>query len=71
MVHEFAHLRYGVFEEYGYADEREDYEDLFPYAYTSPFGYQKVTICNNTEIKGNISTLYVTTEYLKYFISLF
>lgn len=52
MVHEFAHFRYGVFEEYGYPDEREDHEDLFPYA------YKQVNSCNNPKIEGKISTLY-------------
>ena len=64
MVHEFAHFRYGVFEEYGNADEREADGDMFPYAYTSPFGYQQVTSCNNTKIEGEISTLYEYTTFL-------
>lgn len=69
MVHEFAHFRYGVFEEYGYPDEREDHEDLFPYAYTSPFGYQEVNSCNNTKIEGKISTLYdyIYSEFYQFY----
>ena len=56
MVHEFAHYRYGVFEEYGYPVERESLGDKFPYAFTNVLGHLQVNTCNNTETPGTITT---------------
>ena len=51
LVHEFAHYRYGVYEEYGFPD---DAPAKFPYAFINTKGYSQVTSCNNTEIPGRV-----------------
>ena len=50
LIHEWAHYRYGVFEEYGYPDDTQ-----FPYSYINANGERRLTGCNDTEIPGILS----------------
>ncbi|KAI9554892.1 hypothetical protein GHT06_020170 [Daphnia sinensis] len=52
LVQQWAQLRYGVFEEHGYPND-----ELLPYFYRHPDGYDAVTSSNDTEIKGTLETL--------------
>ena len=47
FLHEWAHYRYGVFEEYGYSGDSQ-----VPYSYINIDGQRQVTGCNDTEIPG-------------------
>ncbi|XP_046643221.1 calcium-activated chloride channel regulator 1-like isoform X2 [Daphnia pulicaria] len=52
LVQQWAQLRYGVFEEHGFPND-----DLLPYFYRHPDGYDAVSSSNDTEIKGNLKSL--------------
>uniref|UniRef100_A0A0P5UIX1 Calcium-activated chloride channel regulator 1 n=1 Tax=Daphnia magna TaxID=35525 RepID=A0A0P5UIX1_9CRUS len=52
LVQQWAQLRYGVFEEHGYPND-----ELLPYFYRHPNGYDAVTSSNDTEIKGTLEKL--------------
>jgi hypothetical protein len=52
LVQQWAQLRYGVFEEHGFPND-----DLLPYFYRHPDGYDAVSSSNDTEIKGNLKRL--------------
>ncbi|KAI9558300.1 hypothetical protein GHT06_015053 [Daphnia sinensis] len=52
LVQQWAQLRYGVFEEHGYPND-----ELLPYFYRHPDGYDAVTSSNDTEMKGTLETL--------------
>ena len=52
MVQQWAQLRYGVFEEHGYPND-----NLLPYFYRHPDGYDAVTSSNDTVIKGDLKRL--------------
>lgn len=49
LVQQWAQLRYGVFEEHGFPND-----DLLPYFYRHPDGYDAVSSSNDTEIKGDL-----------------
>lgn len=49
MVQQWSQFRYGVFEEHGYPGD-----DLLPYFYRHPDGYDAVTSSNNTFINGDL-----------------
>ena len=55
MLHEWAHYRYGVFEEYGYPDLEYDLEiERFSHFFRNTKGHLQVTSCNDTEIIGQL-----------------
>lgn len=49
IVQQWAQFRYGVFEELGFSGD-----DLLPYFYRHPEGYDAVTSSNDTLIEGNL-----------------
>ena len=51
MVQQWAQFRYGVFEEHGYPND-----NLLPYFYRHPEGYDAVVSSNNTIVKGDLET---------------
>lgn len=51
LLHEWAHFRYGVFEEYGYSED-----SIFPYFFTNTKGNVQVTGCNDSVIAGKLTT---------------
>lgn len=51
LVHEWAHYRWGVFEEYGYPED-----NLYPYFYKDPWDNWIPTGCNSSEIPGELKT---------------
>lgn len=57
MVQQWAQFRYGVFEEHGFPGD-----DLLPYFYSHPDGYDAVTCSNTTAIQGDL---------LRFFLFLF
>jgi len=54
LIHEWAHYRYGVFEEYGFTSEQYP-DDTFPYSFVNTKGQSQITGCNDTEIAGSTS----------------
>lgn len=49
MVQEWSKFKYGVFEEHGYPDD-----DVLPYFYRHPDGYDALSSSNDTEIQGTL-----------------
>ena len=51
MLHEWAHYRYGVFDEYGYP-----YDEKFNYTFSNVNGVKQLTSCNDSAIEGTLVT---------------
>lgn len=49
LLHQWAQFRYGVFEEYGFSGD-----NLLPYFYRHPDGYDAVTSSNDTVVEGSL-----------------